>query len=170
MIQCYKCFQKGMLNRYGQPFEVGVEYHTDGIIKFGNNGNGFHACKRLEDTLRYFDAMEGEVDIAQIRGFGNFDLYEDDYYGYYDMYSFENIIIDKVLNRQEIMDYAYHLPEMRAERFVSLFRLTEEEKEKMIDLFKQSFSVLKSIAYYQDGDKDAFLQNDENFVLKYVKK
>ena len=48
MIKGYKCFNKGLINRYGKKFEVGKIYHQDGDIKFGINGNGFHMCSNLE--------------------------------------------------------------------------------------------------------------------------
>ena len=89
MIKGYKCFNKNLINRYGIPFEVGKTYKVDGNISFGNNGNGFHMCVNLEDTLRYFDGFNTEIDICEVIGDGNFVLFEDNYYGYYDMYSFE---------------------------------------------------------------------------------
>ncbi len=57
----YKCFNSDLTNRYGSKFEVGKTYHAKGDIKFGNNGNGFHMCKNMEDTLRYFDAFNDNV-------------------------------------------------------------------------------------------------------------
>ena len=54
----YKCFNENLTNRYNTKFEIGKIYHVNGNIKFGNNGNGFHICKNLEDTLRYFNSFE----------------------------------------------------------------------------------------------------------------
>ncbi len=156
MFNGYKCFDKGLTNRYGQQFEIGKLYHCHNEIKFGNDGNGFHVCQRLEDTLRYFDAMHGEVDIAKVICNGKYDSYEDDYNGYYDMYSFEYLLIEKVLTREEIITYGLNLSAMPIRRFISQFRLTEEE----IALFRQKFSnnidILNTIAYYQEDDKEAF--------------
>ncbi len=78
----YKCFNKGLINRYGTKFCIEKTYHCDKQIKFGNNGHGFHVCKRLEDTLRYFDAMNKEVDICIVECYGKYDKQEDDYYDY----------------------------------------------------------------------------------------
>ncbi len=159
----YKCFNKNLINRYGQKFEIGKTYHTDGNIKFGNNGNGFHMCLRLEDTLRYFDAINDDVDICLVKCYGKYAKGEDDYYDYYDMYSFENMYIIKLLTREEIIDYALKLYGYRAERFISLFKLTEEE----IEIFKEKYqcnpNILEYIAYYQEGDK-------EIFERKYIKR
>ena len=57
-IYGYKCFNSDMTNRYGKKFELGKVYSTDGKVKFGNSGNGFHFCKNIEDTLRYFSLSD----------------------------------------------------------------------------------------------------------------
>ena len=161
----YKCFNKGLINRYGTKFRIEKTYHCDKQIKFGNNGHGFHVCKRLEDTLRYFDAMNKEVDICIVECYGKYDKQEDDYYDYYDMFAFEYMVIKKLLTREEIISYGLELFGYQLERFISLFKLTKEE----IDIFKHKFQkesqILKFIAYYQEGDKDAF-----NTDIEYTKK
>ena len=65
----YKCFNKDMTNRYGVAFLVGGIYSSDKVPKFGNEGHGFHFCKNLEDTFRYFPAMEEEVSVCMVRGY-----------------------------------------------------------------------------------------------------
>ena len=161
----YKCFNKGLINRYGTKFRIEKTYHCDKQIKFGNNGHGFHVCKRLEDTLRYFDAMNEEVDICLVECYGKYDEQEDDYYDYYDMFAFEYMVIKKLLTREEITAYGLNLFGCQLERFISSFKLTKEE----IDIFKFKFQkesrILKFIAYYQEGDKDAF-----NADIEYTKK
>lgn len=89
MIIGYKCFDVGLINRYGMKFDVGKDYHVSNEIKYQNNG--FHMCTNLEDTLRYFDAMNGEVEIAKVIGYGSIDEYDDEYNGFYEMYAVENI-------------------------------------------------------------------------------
>ena len=156
MFKGYKCFDKGLINRYGTKFEVGKEYHCDKEIKFGNDGNGFHVCKRLEDTLRYFDAMEGEIDIAEVSCHGKYQEFEDDYNGYYDMFAYEYLKIDKVLTREEIIDYGLNLYDFRVKRFISLYKLTNEEIKLFKDKFNTNIDVLNTIAYYQEKDSEAF--------------
>ena len=155
-IKGYKCFNKGLTNRYGKKFELLHLYHTDGDIKFGNNGNGFHMCKNMEDTLRYFDAMNDEVDICYVECFGNHDLYEDDYYGYYDMYSVEYLFLTKLMTREDILKYALKLNEPRIIRLVSLYKFTEEELKIIRDAFKNNLHVQDYISYYQCNDKEVF--------------
>lgn len=96
----YKCFNDDLTNRYGTKFEVGKTYHANGDIKFGNDGNGFHMCKNIEDTLRYFDAFNDNIRICLVYGFGEFNEYDDEYNGYYDMYSYEYLTILKELSRE----------------------------------------------------------------------
>ena len=145
-----------MTNRYGKTLEVGKAYSTNGEAKFGNDGNGFHFCKNLEDTLRYFDAFNNEVNICYVRGFGDIATYEDEYNGYYDMYSSTNIEILKKLERDEIINYVINLPEYRVSRFISLFKLTNDEIELFREKFKNSYIVNDMISYYQLKDKDVF--------------
>ena len=157
MIIGYKCFNKELTNRYGMQFEEGNTYHVSGDIKFGNNGNGFHLCKNLEDCFRYFDAMNEEVDVCRVMGYGKMVSREDDYYGYYDMYSVEYIKICKKLSREEIISIIINSNNIFSViRFVSLFKLTEEEKEMFKELYKLEPLVLNNIAYYQEHDKNAF--------------
>ena len=152
----YKCFNKDFTNRYGSKFEVGNTYIANGKIKFGNNGNGFHLCKNFEDTFRYFDAMNDDIKLCLVKGSGKIAESFDDYYGYYDMYSVEKLEILKDLSRKEIIKLAISLNESRVERFISLFRLTEEE----LELFKYKFNkykrVLEAISYYQEENKNVY--------------
>lgn len=152
----YKCFNEDMTNRYGLKLEVGKIYGVNGEIKFGNDGNGYHFCKNMEDTFRYFDAMNNDVSICLVKGTGKIIEYEDDYNGYYDMYASENIEVLKRLTREEIIMYALNLNSISVCRFIQGFKLTDEE----IELFKEKFSknnnVLSYIDYYQLKNKDAF--------------
>ena len=102
-INGYKSFDKYHKNRYGIYMEEGKTYHTDGIIKFGINGNGFHFCKYLEDTIRYQMEKDDELInpvIAQVTGFGKIVETNDKVYDYYNLYSAEYITINKFLSRK----------------------------------------------------------------------
>ena len=161
ILSGYKCFDKGLVNRYGMIFEVGKIYHCDKEIKFGNDGHGFHMCKNLEDTLRYFDAVDQEVDICKVKGFGEITEYEDDYNGFYDMYACEYMHIEKKLTREEIIAYGLRLYEPRINRFISLIRLSEEEKALFKEKFKNNTTTLNYISYYQDHDLLTFSRKKE---------
>jgi len=156
MIKGYKCFNKDMTNRYGIKFEVGKTYTTFGNIKFGLNGNGYHMCKNMEDTLRYYDAIGDDVIICEVTGYGKYVLDEDDYYGYYDMYSVEIIKIERMISRDEIIEIALNLNEIQVLHFIKTFKLNTEE----INLFKNKFKnfplVIQSIEYYQENNLEVF--------------
>ena len=154
----YKCFQKGLINRYGVNFKVGETYHSGGNIIFGVDGNGYHMCERLEDTLRFFDAFNEEVDICSVIGMGECVKRDDEYNDYYDMYVCEKMYVIKKLTREEIITYGLNLYEMRLMRFISSFKLTEEEIKLFRDKFKNNYLVSKYIDYYQDNKKDAFVR------------
>lgn len=145
----YKCFNSDLTNRYNFLFEVGKSYSVDGEISFGNNGNGFHFCKNLEDTFRYFNALEEDVCVCQVKGYGKIVEYEDDYNGYYDMYSSSNIDIIKKLDRRKIIDIMLNSNELRVLRFIQCFKLNDYEIELFKDKFKNNNNVLFYINYYQ---------------------
>ena len=155
-VKGYKCFDKGLINRYGQMFEVGKTYHCDEDIQFGNDGHGFHMCKNMEDTFRYFDTTNGEIDICKVTGYGKLHKADDEYWGYYDMYACEYLKIDKLLTREEIIAYGLTLDTFRACRFVQTLSLTPEEIALFKIKFQNDIEVLTYIAYYQENDTDAF--------------
>ena len=158
MIYGYKCFKKDLVNNYDDKFEVGKVYQAFGNVKFGVNGNGFHMCERLEDTLRFFDTFSEEVDICSVIGFGECILRNDEYNDYYDMYVCEKMYIVKKLTREEIVLYGLNLCEMRLMRFLSLFKLNDNEKNMFRSKFNGHLLINEYIDYYQDDEKDAFVR------------
>lgn len=154
MIEGYKCFNEGLINQYGIKFEVGKEYHANGDIQF--HQNGFHMCQNLEDTLRYFDAINGKVDITKVIGYGQICQYDDEYNGFYDMYAVEYLKIVQVLNHDEVIDYALKLYPERVKRFLSLYKLNSDEIILFKEKFYQDISVLMTIEYYQENNTKVY--------------
>ena len=152
----YKCFDEEMKNCYGKQFEVGKIYIDYGNPTFGKGGHGFHMCKNLEDTLRYFDGVDKKINICLVIGSGKISTGFDDYNEYYDMYSVEKLKIIKKLSRNEIISLALNLDEVRIKRFIMSFRLTKEEIIKFKEKFKYNNEVIKFIEYYQENNKNAF--------------
>ncbi len=150
----YKCFNEDLSNRYKVPFEVGKTYEIDGDVKFGNDGNGFHFCKNIEDTLRYFDTSS--CSICLVKGSGKVFSYDDDYNGFYDMYVAEKIEIIKKLSREEIIDIGLNLYDYRLYRFIQLFKLSCDEIEQFKEKFSNDKILNNYIDYYQLGNNDAF--------------
>ncbi len=153
----YKCFNKDHTNRYGMKFVEGRTYTSFDEVSFGSTAKGgYHMCKQMEDTFRFFPADSEEVSVARVIGSGKIVTRDDEYNGFFDMYSVENIYIDRFLHRQDIINYFLDREESRVCRFIQLFKLTDEE----IELFKLRFSnstcVMNYIKYYQLGDKEAF--------------
>lgn len=153
IIVGFKTFNKCLINNYGVKYDINKIYHMNSIIKYGINGNGFHMCKNLEDTLRYFDTFNNDVDICLVLGFGNFDEYFDEYYGYYNMFAFENMFIIKKLSREEIIEYMKKQNEERIRRFVSLFKMNAKEYNSFRNI---SLRIDEYIDYYQLNKKDVF--------------
>ena len=152
----YKTFNSDFTNRYGMKFEEGKKYITNGPIKFGNDGNGFHMCKNIEDTFRYYDALNNDVKVCKVEGSGKIVNFSDEYYEYFDMYAVEQIEILKLLSRKEIIDIALDLSELRTQRFVSQFRLTKEEIELFNKKFFECQNILDAIEYYQNNNLEVY--------------
>ena len=159
----YKAFNKDMTNRYGKKLEVGRIYQTTGSPKFGNEGNGFHFCERLEDTLRYFNGREEEILLTKVTSFGPLASYQDEYNGYYDMFATTIIRVDQILSRQEVIAQALVMPVPRVVRFVQGYRLTEEEIEKFKGQFLGEREVEDAIAYYQEGNTKVYEERAKRY-------
>ena len=102
----------------------------------------------MEDTFRYFDPKN--MTVCKVIGSGEMDEGTDDYNGFYNMYAVKRLKILKELRRLEIIEQGLKLNEIRAERFVSLFPLTEEEIILFKKQFKNYIRVLDAIAYHQE--------------------
>lgn len=150
-VRGFKAFNSDMTNRYGKSFSVGCVYLSENIVKFKKYG--YHMCKNFEDTLRYFDAMNGQISICSVIGFGLIDKYSDEYNGYYDMYAVQKIYIERKLERDELLQMAKNLNSFRLERFVSMFRLSDDEIQF---LEPYPLNVSDAIEYYQYGNKKVY--------------
>lgn len=171
-IKGYKAFNQDKKNRYGVPFKEGTSYSIDGVIKFGNFGNGYHMCKNLCDVFRYVDNSLG-VCVAKVTGSGDYVKYDDEYYGYYDMYAMQKIRIDKFLTREEIIDKMLKADEISVMKFLMFFHLTEEEKILFVRKWRDSQKMMEAILYYQYGIHDIYekkmsaRRNEIRKVLSY---
>lgn len=151
----YKAFDYDLVNRYGMKFDLNVEYSLSGELKFGNNGNGFHFCTNLEDTLRYVDGANAI--IVMVEALGNLKQYDDEYNGYYDMFVTNKIKIIKVLTKEDILKYMFKLPEFRMIRLISsFFQFSEEDLQMLEMLYQNNDSIIKAIRYYQRNELDAY--------------
>lgn len=146
----YKVLNKGLINRYGFQYELNKKYTLDGDLKWKENG--FHFCKYPEDTFRYIDAFNEEVDLTEVEGSGEIQLYEDDYYGYYDMYASSEIEIKRIVPREEYISIILgsHNPD-RVKRLITTMKLNDDE----IEAIKKQYKELDFyIDYYQINKKE----------------
>lgn len=160
MVSGFKIFNENFTNRYGMKFEIDKIYKIEGQITWGTHGNGFHFCKNLEDTFRYFDAIHSNAQMAYVLGFGDIVTVHDEYYGYYDMYVCSKLQIKKFLTREEIINYLYQLLDCniinrdKILRFISGYKLNEFELNEILSLIKlkdkYNLDVYeKTIKFYQ---------------------
>jgi len=168
----YKCFNKAHTNRYGMEFVEGRTYTSSSSdVSFGNNNkSGYHMCKNMEDTFRYFPADSEDISVAKVTGSGNIVIRDDEYNGFFDMYSVEKIHINKFLTREEVINYFLNKDVSRVCRFIQLFKLTEEEIGLFMNVFSSSTTVINYIMYYQLGDKEIFnksYDNDKTYKKEY---
>ena len=148
VVKGYKAFNNDKTNRYGKKFIVGQVYHNNNDLKFGNNGHGFHMCTSLCDVFRYFGS---DANVAKVIGFGNCICYDDEYYGYYDMYAVANLYIEKFLTRDEIISEMLNSSNFEIKKFLSTFTLNDIEKNLFLEKFKNNEEMTNLILYYQFG-------------------
>lgn len=154
MIGC-KAFDYDLVNRYGMKFELNVEYSLSGELKFGNNGNGFHFCTNLEDTLRYVDGANAI--IVMVEALGNLKQYDDEYNGYYDMFVTDKIKLIKILTKNEIFNYTCSLPDYRLIKMIRDYKqFTELELLYLENKYQNNSYVIRAIKYYQRNDLNAY--------------
>ena len=151
----YKAFNKDLTNRYNKPFEEGETYEVEGKLQYGNDGNGIHFCKRLEDTLRYFDP--NNLLIAAVTSLGDIIETEDSVYEYYNLYVTNILRIDKILTREEIIEmFLDNNCLISVKRFVEQFPLTEDEIKQFKNNYQHNEEIIDAISYYQENDKEVF--------------
>ena len=146
----YKAYNKGLTNQFGEKFEIGKEYVSNSKIKWKKQG--YHFAERLEDVLRYYNGFD-EIDICLVMGYGDIHKDYDSYYDYETIVS-SHLKIIRILSREEIITYAQTLSDQRLCRFVSGYKLTEDEIELLTT--GRSELVQKYVRYYQYGEEDVF--------------
>ena len=152
-IKGYKSFKQGLITNGDIKFEVGVPMHSNGEIKAGPiGGNGFHMCLNFEDTFRF---IENPI-LCEVTGYGTISKeYIDDYNGYYGIYACSDMIVNRIMPREEIIEMAKSLYEERLIRFIMTYKMTEKETDGLLTI-NPSKRLIKHIEYYQKGNTNAF--------------
>lgn len=164
----YKAFNNDKTNRYKKAFELNKIYRVTGDIKFGVCGNGYHLCTNICDVFRYFKKSLN-INVALVVGSGKYDVFNDEYYGYYNMYATEYIKIIRFLSREEIINKVINSAENDIIKFIVTSKMSENEIKLFINLFKCNIQILKYILYYQLMQEDVF-NIDNKKVLERVRK
>ena len=151
----YKALEKDLKNRYGFQYEFGKKYILNGELKWSENG--FHFCTRPEDTLRYVDSWNNNYQIVEVDGSGELQLYEDEYYGYYDMYVSSEMELLDYVSREELFNMVFDSNNIyRVQRLIQMIELTKYE----IKQIKEKYSILiPNIEYYQNKEMILKLKN-----------
>lgn len=148
----YKVFLKGLIDSFGIKHEIGKIYKVDGEVKWSKNG--FHFCKRPEDTLRNFDDFNKELEIALIEASGKIKEYDDEYYGYYDMYVAEQYKILRVIPKEEIVASIIESGnQLRQLRIAQRMKLTDEQAKQLMGITNE---IDCAIRYHQYNEKDIY--------------
>ena len=144
----YKALDKDLKNRYGFQYEFDKIYILNGKLKWKENG--FHFCKRPEDTLRYVDSWNDNYQIVEVEGSGNLQLYEDEYYGYFDMYVSSEMELVDYVSRDKLFNMVFNSNnEYRVKRLIEMIELTKYEIEEI----KEKYPILiPTIEYYQSKE------------------
>ena len=161
VIEGYKAFHQDHTNNYGLKFEEGKEYVTSKEISYGPySKSGFHMAKDLVDVFRFFPS--DDIAIAKVEGRGNFQKYDDEYYGYFDLYAVEKLKILQFLKREEYVNmilskyYSY----VTMNKFLSTFKLKAHEKKLFLKTFLNNYgycySQILALLYHQFNKLDIY--------------
>ena len=169
IIKGYKAFNKDMTNRYGIPFECGKTYKVDGDIKFGNEGNGYHFCSSIADVFRYVDASDiNNYVVAEVYGIGDYKVYDDEYEGYYDMYSFRSIYIKRILTREQVFEKIKTLSEWQILKIIKTSKLSSDEILYICKKYKGNVTIMCAILYYQLDQKDIYEKYYREYKINII--
>ncbi len=123
-IEGFKAFTKGLITRQGNKLELYKLYRIEQPPVFMSSG--FHKCKCLEDTLRYFDCSN--IDICKVEGYPAYTTYYDDYTGSDEMYSCQGILLTHLMTPEEIIEEAKQMNEYRFKKFIAFYPLIQNKK------------------------------------------
>lgn len=154
-IYGFKAYDENFKDRYGLTYELGKTYHTNGIVKWHNTG--FHFCSNPEDTFRYVDAFK-PIHLVEVKGFGDIRKYNDEYYGYYDMYVSENIELIKEVTHEELIERYLNerISDFQIIKVVRDLKLTEEDIRQILQVYQNVNDIENYIEYFQYNDKERF--------------
>ena len=146
VISGFKCFYSGLVNAFGNKLELDKKYICNEPVKF--KSNGYHICTNLEDTLRFFDGVNKQVDICEVIGYPEYVKYDDEYYGYYDMYACQGLLLKRILTRDEIIKKADSMYNEAFKRFSRDYKLTAAELDYFKNKYRNNYDVTAHLMYF----------------------
>ena len=151
----YKAFYEGLINNNGEKFSIGKTNYANVESYFCKKGYLF--CEDLVDSLSFVNTFENKIEIAEVCS--------DDLNGYilskpyngHKRHVCYNLEVVRIIPRKEIIDSMLKVGEM--DKFVSLYKLTDDEIEYILENYNGSIDYLsRYIERYQKGEKDAFVR------------
>lgn len=139
-----------MEDRFGNSYETPVLYDN-----CGDNHRDLHFCGNIADVFRYCDGFDDNTNICLVEGSGEIYKYDDEIFEYFDMYVPSKLRVISVLSREEILAAALEGSFPSVLRFISGYKLTEEEIAIILDKYKDKH-IENYINYYQRNDEKAF--------------
>ena len=146
----YKAFNNGLLNKFGEKFEVGKKY----IVEEKYKNYKYHFCKNIEDVFIYYRG--DDIEVCEVIGSGDIINYHNDYYGVYDVYASSKIEIVRKVSREELINIMLDMECDRAIRFVSLYKLSKDEIKIFEDRYVKYDKIIDAINYYQKKDRKVY--------------
>ena len=152
----FMCFYEDMTDLQNDSYEIGRKYNEE------DKGKKFTIYKNLEDSLRNYHAEINDVIICIVEGLEGGRKIEDTVYEFIERYEFDSIKILKRVPREFVIEYGLNLYDFRLERFLSSYKLTDEEKDKFRLKFGKDPNSKSTIDYYINGKKDAYKEEIKN--------
>ena len=147
----YKCFYKGLESKHWGKLELRHSYHFDSPVLQGEDERGFHFCERLEDALQHFSTWAFDVEIAEVIAIGKISRSSKAVFEYIA----SDIVISKVLSKDEVMNIAKKMEPVRFAKFITCYPLSDED----LYSFKSYFEVTSKKACISLEEKNKFETN-----------
>ena len=152
IIHGYKIFNSDFTNRFNKKFEVGRQY----VVEDRHRDYLYHYCQYLEDIFVYYDSF-GTI-VCKVVGSGITYMHDIDYYGVYGVCASSELLIERIMSREEIISYFLNMTEtMRIKNFIIRFKLTDEEVNLFLNIFAGCSEIVSTIEYYQLNKKSAYI-------------
>ncbi len=158
-IKGFKAFNKGLITRQGNKLELYKLYEIKEEPLFMSRG--YHMCKCIEDTLRYFDC--NDIDICEVEGYPKYEEYIDEYAGSEEMYSCQKILLTKLLTKEEIIEEAKQMNMFRFAKFLLFYPLTLEQQKYFMEKYINDNWILSKLIY-RFLDNEIYKKTSENNI------